>query len=83
VGEEAAGRRLMRRARRDFVAEGLIEVGPGAEYFAFFDGEMLGKVFSQYAGAEPTSGEYTKLGRARITVEWLEDDEATEDASPT
>jgi hypothetical protein len=73
----------MGRARRDFVAVGQIEVGPGAEYFAFFDGEMLGKVLSRHAGVEPTSGEYTKLGRARITVEWLEDGEWTEEASPT
>jgi hypothetical protein len=34
-------------------------------------------------GERPESGEYTRLGRARITVEWLEDDEATEEASPT
>jgi hypothetical protein len=34
-------------------------------------------------GERPESGEYTRLGRARITVEWLEDDEATEEATPT
>jgi len=73
----------MDRARRDFVAEGIIEVGPRADFFALLDGEMLGKVLSQHAGIKPQRGEYTRLGRARITVEWLEDDEATEEASPT
>lgn len=69
--------------RRDFSEEGVVEVGPRADYFAFLDGEQLGKLLSHYAGVTPVSGEYTRLGRARITVEWLEDDEATEEASPT
>ena len=69
--------------RRDFTIEGLIEVGPQADFFAFLDGEQLGKLLSQRSGITPMPGEYTPLGRARITVEWLEDDEATEEASPT
>ena len=59
--------------RRDFSVEGLVEVGPRADYFAFLDGEQLGKVLTQRSGVEPVSGEYTRLGRARITVEWLEE----------
>ncbi len=62
--------------RRDFMAEGLIEVGPRADYFVFFDGEMLGKILAQHAGLKPEQGEYTRLGRARVTVEWLEEDSA-------
>jgi hypothetical protein len=67
----------MGQARRDFVVEGVIEIGPRADYFAFIDGEFLGRLLSHYAGVKPKDGEYTRLGRARITVEWLEDDEAT------
>ena len=71
------------KARRDFVAEGMIEVGPRANYFAFVDGEFLGGLLCHYAGVKPRENEYTKLGQARITVEWLEDDEVTEEASST
>jgi hypothetical protein len=73
----------MGRARTDFVVEGQIEVGPRGTFFAFVDGDFLGRILSQYAGVEPRENEYTKLGRARISVEWLEDDEATEEGSPT
>lgn len=69
--------------RRDFSVEGLVEIGPRADYFVFLDGEQLGKLLSHRAGVKPVSGEYTRLGRARLTVEWLEDDELTEEASPT
>jgi hypothetical protein len=69
--------------RRDFCVAGVVEVGPRADYFVFVDGEQLGKVFSQRLGTRPESGKYTRLGRAQITVEWLEDDEVTEEASPT
>jgi hypothetical protein len=69
--------------RRDFSVEGVVEIGPRADYFLFLDGEQLGKVFSQRSGVRPESGAYTWLGRARIIVEWLEDDEVTEEASPT
>lgn len=70
--------------RQDFSVEGLLEVGPRADYFVFLDGEQLGKVFSQRSGVAPVSGEYTRLGRARVTVEWLEEDGLlTEEASPT
>ena len=68
--------------RRDFAEEGLLEIGPRADFFIFFDGDYLGRLLSQHAGVEPKAGEYTRLGRARITVEWLADD-ATEEASPT
>jgi hypothetical protein len=68
--------------KRDFSIEGTVQVGPRADYFLFLDGEQMGKLFSEYSGIKPVTGEYTRLGRARITVEWLEDDELTEVASP-
>jgi hypothetical protein len=40
-------------------------------------------LLSQHPGVELKQGEYTRLGRVYITVEWLEDDELTEEASPT
>jgi hypothetical protein len=70
------------KARKDFVTEGLIEVGPRANFFTFVDGEFLGRMLCHYAGVGPKENEYTRLGRARITVEWLED-EAVGDSSPT
>ena len=69
--------------KRDFSKEGVLEIGPRADYFLFLDGEQIGKLFSHYSGVKPVSGQYTRLGRARITVEWLEDDEVTKEASPT
>jgi hypothetical protein len=63
--------------------EGVVEVGPRADFFVFLDGEQLGRILSQRSRVTSVPGEYTPLGRARITVEWLEDDEATEEASPT
>ncbi len=97
MGEEAAGRRVvvtdptaleaservLVEQRRDFSVEGEVQIGPRADYFLFLDGEQIGKVFSHHAGVGPKQGEYTRLGRARIIVEWLEDDEVTEEASPT
>ena len=73
----------MEDARRVFVAEGLLELGPRADFFLFFDGEFLGRVLAQHIGVESVEGEYTRLGRARISVEWLADDEVSEEASPT
>jgi hypothetical protein len=73
----------MGQARKDFVVEGVIEIGPRGDYFTFVDGRFFGHVLTRQAGVKPVVGEYTRIGRARITVEWLEDDEATEEASPT
>ncbi len=69
--------------KHDFSTEGLIEVGSRADFFVFMNGEQLGKLLSQHSGIEPIVGEYTKLGRAGITIEWLEDDEVTESVSQT
>ncbi|MDQ3966630.1 MAG: hypothetical protein M3246_09350 [Actinomycetota bacterium] len=59
--------------KRDFSIEGVVELGPRADYFLFFDGDFLGRVLAQRAGVEPKEGEYTRLGRTRITVEWLDE----------
>jgi hypothetical protein len=69
--------------RGEFVAEGLLELGPRTHYFLFFEGDFLWRVLAQHIGVESIDGEYTRLGRARITAEWIEDDELTEEASPT
>lgn len=60
--------------KRNLSVEGLLELGPRADYFAFLDGDFLGRMLAQHAGVKPKEGEYTRLGRARITVEWLEED---------
>ena len=67
--------------RRDFSVEGIVEVGPQADFFMFLDGEQIGKLFSQRSGVETNPYEYTRLGRVQITAEWLEDDEATQEVS--
>lgn len=61
--------------RANFVVEGTVEVGPRADFFVFMDGDFLGRLLMQHVGAEPEGGEYTRLGRARITVEWLEENQ--------
>ncbi len=68
--------------RKDFVVEGLVEVGPRTDYLLFVDAEQIGYLFLQHSGTERKENEYTPLGRARVSVEWLED-EATEEASST
>jgi hypothetical protein len=70
----------MRRVRKDFVVEGLVEVGPRTDYLLFVDAEQIGYLFLQHSGTERKENEYTPLGRARVSVEWLED-EATEEVS--
>ena len=72
----------MGQARKDFVVEGTVEVGPRTDYLLFVDAEQMGYLFLQHSGTEPKEHEYTPLGRARVSVEWL-DDESTEEASPT
>jgi hypothetical protein len=72
----------MGRVRKDFVVEGLVEVGPRTDFLLFVDAEQMGYLFLKHSGKEPKEHEYTPLGRARVSVEWLED-EATEEASPT
>ena len=68
--------------RGEFVAEGLMEIGPSEKYFLFLDGEHLGQLLLCHFRLPEERG-YTKLGHVRVTVEWLEDDELTEEASPT
>ncbi len=58
----------------EFVAEGSLEIGPSAQYFVFLDGEYLGQRVVNHFGLPEERG-YTKLGRVRITVERLEEDQ--------
>ena len=65
-----------------FVAEGNLRVGPKEEFFIFLDGEHLGKLLVDHSDTARELG-YRDLGRVRVTVELLEGDELTEEASPT
>jgi hypothetical protein len=49
----------------------------------FLDGEQIGKLFSQRLGVETNPYDYTRLGRVRIAAEWLEDERATQEVSPS
>ena len=73
----------MGRVRKDFVVEGLVEVGTRTDFLLFVDAELLGHLVLLHSGTERKENEYTPLGRARVSVEWLEDDEWTEEASLT
>jgi hypothetical protein len=71
--------RLPPRGRTDtldlsdkLIMEGIVEVGPKEDYFAFVDGEYLGALLRRHFGVGPERG-YTSLGRLRITVERLEE----------
>ncbi len=73
----------MGQMRKNFVVEGLVEVGPRTDFLLFVDAEQIGYLFLQHSGVVPEENEYTPLGRARVSVEWLEDDEWSEETSPT
>jgi hypothetical protein len=51
-----------------FVTEGVAEVGPKEDYFAFVEGECLGALLRRHLGVGSERG-YTSLGRMRVTVE--------------
>jgi len=68
--------------RDAFVAEGSMEVGPSDRFFLFLDGQHLEQLLLRHFRLPEERG-YTKLGRVRITVERLEDDEATGGVSPS
>jgi hypothetical protein len=73
----------MGQVRKNFVVEGLVEVGPRSDFLLFVDAEQIGYLFLQHSGVVPEENEYTPLGQARVSVEWLEDDEWSEETSPT
>lgn len=58
-----------------FVREGIVEVGPKAQFFVFVDGDYLGELLSDHFGVDAETG-YTSLGRLRFTVERLEEPDA-------
>jgi hypothetical protein len=57
--------------RREFVAEGQMQLGPTEYYFVFLDGEYLGKRLCDHFRIPEEHG-YTEVGRVRVTVEMLE-----------
>ncbi len=60
--------------RREFVAEGKMEIGPSAQFFVFLDGDYLGQqLINKFRFPEERG--YTDLGRVRVTVEQLEEGE--------
>ena len=59
-----------------FVREGTVEIGPKAEFFVFVDGEYLGAMLGEHFGVGAETG-YTSLGRLRVTVERLEEPDAS------
>ena len=59
-----------------FVREGIVEVGPKAEFFVSLDGEYPGALLSDQFGAGSETG-YTPLGRVRVTVERIEEPDAS------
>ena len=73
----------MGQVRKNFVVEGLVEVGPRSDFLLFVDAEQIGYLFLQHSGVVPEENEYTPLGWARVSVEWLEDDEWSEETYPT
>ncbi len=58
--------------RDDFVAEGVMGIGPTEKFFVFLDGEYLGKLLVDHFRLPEEKG-YTDLGRVRVTVERLEE----------
>jgi hypothetical protein len=60
--------------RAKFMAEGKVEIGPKEEFFTFLDGEHLGKLLVRHFGLPGEHG-YCDLGRVRVTVERLENEE--------
>lgn len=64
--------------RSEFVAEGMMEVGPSERFFVFLDGDYLGKALVDHFGLPEERG-YTALGRVRVTVERLRQEESPGD----
>ena len=54
--------------RRDFVAEGRLEIDPKERYFVFFDGEYLGQLLVDHFDMPEDPG-YCDLGGVRVRME--------------
>ena len=59
--------------RRDFLAEGRLEIGPKEQLFVFFDGEYLGQLLVDHFDMPEEPG-YCDLGRVCIRVEKLNEE---------
>ncbi len=65
--------------RRDFSVEGIVEVGPQADFFMFLDGEQIGKLFSQHSGVETNPYETPGLGERGLRQNGWKMNEATQE----
>jgi hypothetical protein len=61
--------------RGKFVAEGRMRVGPFEEYFVFLDGAILGQLLLRHYRLPEERG-YTDIGRVRVTIERLDEEQA-------
>jgi hypothetical protein len=63
---------VVERGEEAYVVEGSVHIGPEDLPLIFVGGEGLGGLL---LGRFPTSfdGSYYRLGRMRVTVEWLEE----------
>jgi hypothetical protein len=63
--------------RDEFVAEGQMGIGPSERFFVFLDGEYLGGALIGHFELPEERG-YTDLGRVRVTVERLGQEDSPE-----
>jgi hypothetical protein len=63
------GRRLARVVEKDFVEEGALELLPDS---VILDGKRLEELLMKHLYITQT-GKRIRLGRARISIEWLEE----------
>jgi hypothetical protein len=64
------GGRIAKVAQKDFMKEGALELLPDS---VVLDGNRLEELLMQHLYIAPT-GKRIRLGRARISIEWLEDE---------
>jgi hypothetical protein len=60
--------------RGKFVAEGHMKIGPYQEFFIFLDDAFLADLVLRHYRLPEERG-YTDVGRVRVTIERLEDEE--------
>ena len=59
---------------KTFESEGQMQIGPSERFFVFLDGLYLGERLVEHFGLAEERG-FTNLGRVRVTVERLEEDQ--------
>jgi hypothetical protein len=61
--------------RGKFVMEGHMKIGPYEQYFIFLDRALLGQLLLRHYGLPEQRG-YTEVGRVRVTIERLDEEQA-------